>query len=106
MLDVERLTGFETASHIALGCETSWTRAAEMGRGPPYTRYTEPAPVDQVWSRAGQRMNRMLISAGEETHISAQGNKIVGRVRFAVGILGVTDSLSNLDVQSDDETNE
>jgi hypothetical protein len=106
MLDIERLTGFETASHIAVGCETSWTRAAEMGRGPPYTRYTEPVPIDQVWSRAGQRMNRMLISVGEETHINPQGNKIIGRVQFAVGILGVTDRLGNLDVQSDDEADE
>ncbi|KFY45839.1 hypothetical protein V495_02797 [Pseudogymnoascus sp. VKM F-4514 (FW-929)] len=103
MLDIERLTGFETASHIAKGCETSWTRAAEMGRGAPYTRYTEQAPVDKVWSRAGQRMERMKITAGEETHAHPQSTERVGRVQFAVGILGITDHFGNLELESDDE---
>ncbi|KFY35848.1 hypothetical protein V494_05543 [Pseudogymnoascus sp. VKM F-4513 (FW-928)] len=103
MLDIERLTGFETASHIARGCETSWTRAADMGRGAPYTRYTEQAPVDKVWSRAGQRMERMRITAGEETRVHPQSTEKVGRVQFAVGILGVTNHFGELDLDSDDD---
>ncbi|KFZ20584.1 hypothetical protein V501_00045 [Pseudogymnoascus sp. VKM F-4519 (FW-2642)] len=102
-LDIERLTGFETASHIARGCETSWTRAAAMGKGAPYTRYTEQAPVDKVWSRAGQRMERMRITAGEEQHVHPQSTERVGRVQFAVGILGVTSHFGKLDLESDDE---
>ncbi|ELR05526.1 hypothetical protein VC83_01882 [Pseudogymnoascus destructans] len=103
MLDIEHLTGFETASHIARGCETSWARAAAMGKGAPYTRYTEQAPVDKVWSRAGQRMERMRITAGEEQHVHSQSTEKVGRVQFAVGILGVTNHFGELDLESDDE---
>lgn len=103
MLDIERLTGFETASHIARGCETSWTKAAEMGKGAPYSRYTEQAPVDKVWSRAGQRMDRMRITAGEEKHVHAPSTEKAGRVQFAVGILGATHRFGELDLESDDE---
>lgn len=103
MLDIERLTGFETASHIARGCETSWTRAAEMGKGAPYTRYTEQTPVDKVWIRAGERLERMKITAGEETHVHPQSTERVGRVQFAVGILGVTSRFGDLDLDSGDE---
>ncbi|OBT61541.1 hypothetical protein VE03_08886 [Pseudogymnoascus sp. 23342-1-I1] len=103
MLDIERLTGFETASHIAQGCETSWTKAAAMGRGAPYTKYTEEAPVDRVWTRAGERLNRMRITAGEEQHVHPQSTEKVGRVQFAVGILGVTSHFGELELDSDDE---
>lgn len=103
MLDIERLTGFETASHIAQGCETSWTKAAAMGKGAPYTPYTEQVPVDKVWSRAGQRMQQMRITAGEETHVHPQSSEKVGRVQFAVGLLGVTQHFGELDLESEDE---
>lgn len=103
MLDIERLTGFETASHIARGCEHSWEKAAAMGKGAPYTRYTEQAPVDRVWSRAGQRIERMRITAGEEQHVHPQSTEKVGRVQFAVGILGVTSHFGELDLESDEE---
>ena len=40
LLAVDRRTGWASAAAIAGACETSWERAAEMGRGPPYQRRT------------------------------------------------------------------
>lgn len=40
LLEVDRRTGWASAGIIARGCETSWERAASMGRGPPYKRRT------------------------------------------------------------------
>lgn len=42
--DIARLTGFQTAHAVCTGIETSWTKAAEMGRGPPYTRMSDTYP--------------------------------------------------------------
>lgn len=36
--DIARLTGWQTSHAIITGIETSWTKAAEVGRGPPYVR--------------------------------------------------------------------
>jgi hypothetical protein len=48
-------------------------------------------------------MERMKITAGEETHAHPQSTERVGRVQFAVGILGITDHFGNLELESDDE---
>ncbi|KAF1980493.1 hypothetical protein BU23DRAFT_444283 [Bimuria novae-zelandiae CBS 107.79] len=43
LLAVDRRTGWASAAVIARACETSWERAAELGRGPPYPdRKTRP----------------------------------------------------------------
>ncbi|KAL8735197.1 MAG: hypothetical protein Q9166_001073 [cf. Caloplaca sp. 2 TL-2023] len=36
--NVARLTGWQTSALIASGCERAWIAAADMGKGPPYTR--------------------------------------------------------------------
>ncbi|KAH7062882.1 hypothetical protein BKA63DRAFT_188418 [Paraphoma chrysanthemicola] len=40
LLEIDRRTGWASAGIIARGCETSWERAASIGRGPPYQRRT------------------------------------------------------------------
>lgn len=40
LLEIDRRTGWASAGIIARGVETSWERAAQMGRGPPYKRRT------------------------------------------------------------------
>lgn len=43
LLDIDRRTGWASAAVIARACETSWEKAAEAGRGPPYSdRKTRP----------------------------------------------------------------
>lgn len=46
LLEVDRRTGWASAGVIARGVETSWERAAQMGRGPPYKRRTRRAGED------------------------------------------------------------
>jgi hypothetical protein len=40
LLEIDRRTGWASAGIMARGCETSWEKAAGMGRGPPYQRRT------------------------------------------------------------------
>ena len=41
LLEVMKRTGFASAGQVARACETSWEKAAEIGRGPPYVRRTK-----------------------------------------------------------------
>jgi hypothetical protein len=38
---IARRTGLQSANLIAAGCETTWSKMAEAGRGPPYERTLE-----------------------------------------------------------------
>ena len=38
VLEVARLTGWESANVMVRGCESAWVVAAKQGRGPPYER--------------------------------------------------------------------
>jgi hypothetical protein len=51
LLEINRRTGWASAGSIARSCETTWERAADAGRGPPYDRrrtrrFGEEGPVD------------------------------------------------------------
>jgi hypothetical protein len=51
LLEIDRRTGWASAGAIARSCETTWERAADAGRGPPYDRrrtrkFGEEGPVD------------------------------------------------------------
>jgi hypothetical protein len=41
LLEVMKRTGWASAGQVARACETSWEKAAEIGRGPPYVRRTK-----------------------------------------------------------------
>lgn len=103
MLDIERLTGWESASQVAKGCETSWRRTADMGRGPPYTRYVEPMPVNRIWNRAGERIERMWTTVGEPTHANPHSTAVSGRVQWALGLIGIEEAVADLKLQSNDD---
>ncbi|KAI0525919.1 hypothetical protein F5B22DRAFT_260157 [Xylaria bambusicola] len=40
--DIARLTGWQSAHQIADGCESAWSKAAQLGRGPPYRPPPDP----------------------------------------------------------------
>ena len=46
LLEIDQRTGWASAGIIARGVETSWERASQMGRGPPYTRRTRRVGED------------------------------------------------------------
>jgi hypothetical protein len=96
--DIARLTGWQTAHAIAGGCEKSWVKAAEMGKGPPYTRMTEENPDRNIWNNArvdaeGRGERRLVVSANERAH-------------HALGILGLEEYVDNLDLDDDNERRE
>ncbi|KAF7868519.1 hypothetical protein EAF04_005050 [Stromatinia cepivora] len=92
--DVARLTGWETALAIATGCETSWVKAGEMGRGPPYERTREKRVVPQM----GNPARNAEITKLREQQVTDQRVVISTheRVHYAFGILGVQDDFNNL----------
>jgi hypothetical protein len=42
IFSISRRTGWGSGELIANGCETAWVKAAEAGRGPPYSRILRP----------------------------------------------------------------
>ncbi|KAF7886892.1 uncharacterized protein EAF02_003539 [Botrytis sinoallii] len=95
--DVARLTGWETSLAIASGCETSWVKAGEMGRGPPYTRTRDERVSPQVVNvtRNGERVAMQQRQATDQGFVISTHQ----RIHYAIGILGVQDDLNNLDLR-------
>jgi hypothetical protein len=104
MLDIERLTGFESASQVAKGLETSWIRAAEVGQGPPYQRYQ--APINKIWDRAGRRMDGMLENVGTKTRVTVENTAKSGRVQWAIGVIGLENTVAELKIEDPNEDEE
>ena len=98
--DIARLTGWETAIAVVTGCETSWIKNAELGRGPPYTRTTEKRVVTDIWTTS-RRVDRAFQAKGveEEKLIVARTD----RVHYALGLLGVEEDFENLDLDEEEE---
>ncbi|KAI0387578.1 hypothetical protein F5Y04DRAFT_7692 [Hypomontagnella monticulosa] len=99
--DIARLTGWQSARQIAVGCESAWTKAAQMGRGPPYTR--SPSlnvdPPSNVWFNA-RRIDKRIqeLDSGEEGGklVLAKGEK----ASYAMGLLAVEHDLEKLDLDT------
>jgi hypothetical protein len=56
IFSISRRTGWGSGELIANGCETAWVKAAEAGRGPPYTRilrseFSEDPRLNGSWER-------------------------------------------------------
>ncbi|KAK7956859.1 C6 finger domain-containing protein [Apiospora aurea] len=108
MHDIARLTGWQSARQIASGAESAWTKAAQMGQGPPYN---PPADLDRsdpsvgapsIWGQPRSIKNRIQEVSADES------NKLVlaksERAFYALGLLGVQDELEKLDlVDSEDK---
>ncbi|KAL8719291.1 MAG: hypothetical protein Q9225_003693 [Loekoesia sp. 1 TL-2023] len=92
--DIARLTGWQTAALIASGCERAWMAAAEMGKGPAYTRtMNATAKDDRVSGRSRvpnpgppkDNNDRRFIRVNPGT-----------RVYWALGILGAEEDMKQL----------
>ncbi|KAF1948481.1 hypothetical protein CC80DRAFT_300256 [Byssothecium circinans] len=87
LLDIDRRTGWASAAVIARSCETSWEKAAEMGKGPPYPqRMTrpigEPGPIvigaDET-GRAGGGWGGGAVRGGAGMHDRSEEMRFVVR---------------------------
>ncbi|KAL9096537.1 MAG: hypothetical protein Q9163_006435, partial [Psora crenata] len=96
--DVARLTGWPTPALIASGCERSWVRAAELGRGPPYERtMSSLAKDDRVAGRS--RDPRFLADRPRDSNDRRFAKANAGtRVYWAMGILSVEEDMQDLNL--------
>lgn len=97
--DIARLTGWQSARQIAVGCESAWTKAAQLGRGPPYTRSVDLNidPPGSVWVNA-RRIDKRIqeIDSDESKIVLAKGEK----ASYAMGLLAVEHDLEKLDLET------
>ncbi|KAI9800863.1 MAG: hypothetical protein M1825_003646 [Sarcosagium campestre] len=94
--DIASGSGWETSAAVASGCETSWERAGQMGRGPPYTRTMNPMSTDD--RIAGRRPNAQTGPPTDNTDRRCIKVNAGTRVHWAIGILGVEEDLNKLDL--------
>jgi hypothetical protein len=107
---IARLTGWQTAHAIATGCETSWIKAAQMGKGPTYERKEDVGvwKTPDVWGneRRIDRARRDGGGDGDVGEVVQMGEKRMviertDRVHYALGILGMSGDFEGLDVNGE-----
>jgi hypothetical protein len=110
--DIARLTGWQSARQIADGCESAWTRMAQLGRGPPYQR---PPEVEHVlplfnWTKA-RRIDRKIAEIDGNSPAGTTGGGPDERGKFvlsrseqshyALGLLSVEYDLQRLELRDE-----
>lgn len=102
MHDIGRLTGWQSARQIADGCESAWTKAAAVGRGPPYVRAPElntdpgvsiwgnPRRIDRLIQEIEDDNGKIVLAKGEQAH-------------YALGLLSVEHDLERLELEQEEE---
>ena len=98
--DIARLTGWQTSALIASGCERSWMKAAEMGRGPPYQRtMNHAAKDDRVAGRSRDPVAKLYPPKDNNDRRFITVNPGT-RVYWALGILSAEEDMSALSLAS------
>lgn len=101
MHDVDKYTGWKSAKEIASGCEAAWTKAAQMGRGPEYTRVVrvQTDRAESIW-RSERRLDAFMHQQQDG------GSRVIvsrsDRAQYALGLLGAEEDLAKLDLRDDD----
>lgn len=94
--DIARLTGWQTALAVATGCETSWIKMGELGKGPVYVRTKDRRVVPDIWD-GSRRIDRALEGkTSEEKRIVIEKSD---RVQYALGVLGLEEDFEGLDLE-------
>ncbi|KAI4194610.1 MAG: hypothetical protein LQ346_003645 [Caloplaca aetnensis] len=94
--NVARLTGWQTAALIASGCERAWMAAAEMGRGPPYTRTMNATAKDDRVSGRSRMYQGPPKDNNDRRFIHVNPGT---RVYWALGIIGMEEDMQQLKVE-------
>ncbi|KAM7212329.1 fungal transcriptional regulatory-like protein [Rhypophila decipiens] len=118
LYDIERLTGWQSARQIADGCESAWSKAAAMKRGPAYHRPTDLGPLfpQPVWAkprRVDTRIRELQEASDGDPSAAATAKEGVGswsseenrlvlarseQSHYALGLLSVEQDLDRLDL--------
>ncbi|WPG99558.1 Hypothetical protein R9X50_00237500 [Acrodontium crateriforme] len=97
IMSIARRSGWGTAEVIATGCETSWIKAAAMGRGPPYERVfrhkdsSEDPRINGRWLKEDPRERPDETDDGDRRLVYTKPN---ARLTWAIGIMGTEDDLA------------
>ncbi|OTB03291.1 hypothetical protein M426DRAFT_60729 [Hypoxylon sp. CI-4A] len=108
--DIARLTGWQSARQIAVGCESAWTKAAQLGRGPPYTRNIDLHldPPGSVWVNA-RRIDKRIqeLDDNNSDNNNNSNSKLVlakgEKASYAMGLLAVEHDLERLDLEASEK---
>ncbi|QUC16986.1 uncharacterized protein UV8b_01227 [Ustilaginoidea virens] len=98
--DIARLTGWQTARKIAIGCETAWIKVSQLGLGPQYKRpkHLDDVPMS-VWMNPRKLDQRIRdLEKTEESRLVLRQSE---QTNLALGLLGVETDLEVLDLQED-----
>lgn len=94
--EVARLTGWQLSALIASGCERSWIKAAETGKGPPYQgTMNQMAKDDRVAGRY-RDPTRQLCPPKDNNDRRLVVVNPGARVYWAMGILSVEEDMKAL----------
>ncbi|KAL8639340.1 MAG: hypothetical protein Q9228_003619 [Teloschistes exilis] len=92
--NVARITGWQTSALIASGCERAWMAAAEMGKGPPYTRTMNATAKDDRVSGRSRDPNLGPPKDNNDRRFITMNPGT--RVYWALGILGAEEDMNQL----------
>ncbi|PGH00879.1 white-opaque regulator 1 [Blastomyces parvus] len=93
--NIARLTGTDSATAVASGCETAWTKAFEAGRGPPYQRTMSPmAHVDQGQGTVS------LMPSDDRKFVTVNRS---ASLTWAMGLLSLQGDYTRPDEREDDD---
>ena len=81
-----------------MGCESSWVKAAEIGRGPSYNRVTEKKIDQKIWYTARRRIDHVLSERQDRQKLLVARTD---RVHYALGLLGFEEDFENLAFEND-----
>ena len=96
--DVARLTGWQTSALIAAGCETAWLKAAEAGRGPPYTRTMNRSAKDERVAGNGRDEGKLKAPPKDNNDRRFITVNAGTRVYWAIGLLGVEEDMKGMNI--------
>ncbi|KAK0118200.1 hypothetical protein ONS95_012504 [Cadophora gregata] len=94
--DIARLTGWQTALAVATGCETSWIKMGELGKGPVYVRTKDERVVPDNW------VNKRMIDRVLKGKTTEERRMLIekdDRVQYALGVLGLEEDFEGMDLE-------
>ncbi|KAI9821295.1 MAG: hypothetical protein M1827_004031 [Pycnora praestabilis] len=94
--DISRRTGWRTSDAIASGCEVSWMKAAQAGRGPPYQSTGDVRHRDdRIAGRRPYLTDEPPKDNGDRRYITVNPG---ARVHWAMGLLGLEEDVQQMSV--------
>lgn len=101
IFSIAKRTGWGSAELIANGCETAWVKAAEAGRGPPYTRIVRPEGPNEdprlngSWEKLDPNSKPNENDDTDRRLVKVNGQ---ARLNWAIGVMGVESDVEKITI--------